>query len=256
MAMTQEEALQRAYYTNTAANYDADHVDQEPEHNLALSYISAMLKPLSIKSVLDVGCGTGRGVEQLRRDDPSLKVFGIDPVEALLKRAVAKGTPAAALIKGDACFLPFPDRSFDATVTLGVLHHVPRPEPVVRELMRVARKAVFISDGNIFGNGTKGGRVLKYLVYKAGLWNVAKIIQTRGRGYTITEGDGLAYSYSVYFQYEMLSNWASRVFLIPLMRDSRVIGLPPFDARCVLVGAVRDSDKIEGVNSAGSLLNR
>ncbi len=43
-----------------------------------------------------------------------------------------------------------------------------------------------------------------------------KLLQTRGRGYTISEGDGLAYSYSVYFSYDYLRKWGDRVFAIPV----------------------------------------
>ena len=66
-------------------------------------------------------------------------------------------------------------------------------------MMRVARKGVSLSDSNIFGQGRSPVRILKLTFYCMGLWKLLKLIQTRGRGYAISEGDGLAYSYSVYF---------------------------------------------------------
>jgi hypothetical protein len=242
------EVIQRAYYTQTAHEYDDTHGVIEPEHNIALHYISALTAPLRIHSVLDVGCGTGRGVEYLNRCNPELRVMGLEPVEALLNVAAANGIRRSALVQGDACALPFPDAAFDAVMELGVLHHVPRPDLVVREMMRVCRKAIFISDGNLFGQGRIPLRVLKFLLYKTGLWGVVKKIQTRGRGYTITQGDGLAYSYSVYFQYRLLASWADRIMVTSL---TTVAGSPPppLDSGCVLLCAVRDRDLHAGTGT-------
>lgn len=240
------EAAQREYYERTAIEYDEAHVAEEPEHNLALRYISVLIASLGVENVLDMGCGTGRGVKEIRRLHPGLPVFGIDPVEALLKVGIAKGIPPSCLIKGDACALPFADASFDAVMALGVLHHVPRPDIVVREMLRVAKRAVFISDSNLFGQGRRPLRMLKFLLYRAGLWNLVKLVQTGGKGYAITAGDGLAYSYSAYFQYCSLAQWADRVIVVPLVSDGGFAStpLPPFDSRCVLLCAVRDDNQV------------
>ncbi len=47
--------------------------------------------------------------------------------------------------------LPFKDDGFDAVVESSVLRHVSDPKAVVSEMIRVARKAVFLVDSNIFG---------------------------------------------------------------------------------------------------------
>jgi hypothetical protein len=44
-------------------------------------------------------------------------------------------------------------------------------------------------------------------------------LRTGGKRYRITEGDGLAYSYSVYDSFEQVSQWADRVILVPLPSD-------------------------------------
>jgi hypothetical protein len=82
-------------------------------------------------------------------------------------------------------------------------------------MLRVARKAVFISDSNRFGQGSRAVRLIKLGLYKTRLWRVNKYIRTSGKGYQITEGDGLAYSYSVYDSLEEIANWADRLILIP-----------------------------------------
>ncbi|MGO9059416.1 MAG: class I SAM-dependent methyltransferase [Candidatus Binataceae bacterium] len=244
--------LQLAYYERTAAKYDRLHLGLDSEHSIALHYISALVPPLSINSVLDVGCGTGRGIYHLRKVHPDLRVVGLERVENLLKVAITKGVPSSALVIGDGGLLPFRDASFDAVVEFGVLHHVPRPEVLVREMLRVAKTAVFISDSNIFGQGRPALRVMKFLLYKAGLWKFAKFVQTRGKGYSFSEGDGIAYSYSVYFQYPMLADWSDRIVVVPLSSDCRAARwrLHAFSAAGVLLGAVRDTASLRRDGSA------
>jgi ubiquinone/menaquinone biosynthesis C-methylase UbiE len=53
--------------------------------------------------------------------------------------------------------------SIDAAFECGVLHHVAEPSHVVGEMMRVARKAIFLSDSNRFGQGRLIARILKLL---------------------------------------------------------------------------------------------
>jgi ubiquinone/menaquinone biosynthesis C-methylase UbiE len=239
----QAEALQRTYYERTADSYDERHILLEPEHNIALVYISALLRMLSVREVLDVGCGTGRSLAYLHYQLPNLRVIGLEPVKALLDLAIAKHVSKTSLIVGDGRTLPFPDSSFDAVFELGVLHHTPDPDLMVREMLRVARKAVFISDGNIFGQGKRFVRLLKFILYQVGLWRFVKLVQTRGRGYSFTEGDGIAYSYSVYFQYQTLSAWADRVIAIPLASASPVKPGPStlFNSSSILLCAIRDA---------------
>ncbi len=238
------QTAQQEYYAKTAAEYDEAHVRGNPEHNLALRYISAFLQLLSAKTVLDVGCGTGRGLVHIRQYHPRLGVFGIDPVAELLQIGVDKGIPPCALVRGDASCLPFEDGAFDAVMELGMLHHVPRPGIVVSEMLRVAKRAVFISDSNLFGQGRRSARLLKFLFYNAGLWNFLKYVQTGGRGYVLSHGDGLSYSYSAYFQYGMLSQWADRIIAVPLISDLRPARWPRplFTERCVLLCAIRGDE--------------
>ena len=47
-----------------------------------------------------------------------------------------------------------------------------------------------------------------------GFWPVADLIKTRGRGYTISDGDGVAYSYSVFNDYDQIAAVCKRIHLI------------------------------------------
>src|SRR5205807_1225287 len=77
--------------------------------------------------------------------------------------------------------LPYPDASFDAVVAIGVMHHVPDPSAVVAELVRVARRAVFISDANIYGAGSPASRIFKLALARTGLLRPLNRVRRGGR---------------------------------------------------------------------------
>lgn len=215
-----EVRLQRDYYTRTADQYDASHVHEADEHGIACRIIAAFLPLLGARTVLDVGAGTGRAASILSELDPALQVFAVDPVLALVGKSQKKLD--GRVLVADGSFLPFPDRAYDVTVATGILHHVRNPEAVVREMLRVSRLAVFISDGNVFGVGAKIVRLLKGVLYGLGLWRAIKFIQTLGKGHSVSEGDGVAYSYSVFFSYRLLCEETAMTFNIPL--DANIKG--------------------------------
>lgn len=196
--MTKEVEIQRQYYAQTARSYDEMHLAKDQEHILALHLLASYIEFYQIHSVLDVGSGTGRAVLWLKKHFPDLVVKGIEPVTTLREQGYKKGITLEDLIDGDAYQIPFPDNSFDLVCEFAVLHHVKEPEKVVREMSRVASKMVCISDCNFLGQGSLPLRLFKYVIFSLGLWPVANWIKTKGKGYTLSEGDGLAYSYSVY----------------------------------------------------------
>jgi SAM-dependent methyltransferase len=213
------ELLQREYYERTAHLYDASHVHSDDEHTLALHYIATFIDTLKISSFLDVGCGTGRGLAFFLRNKPHVDVRGIEPVPALIQQAVnVNGIPNALIMEGSGERLPYADQSVDATFECGILHHARNPEPIVREMLRVSRKAVFLSDENRFAHGSMFSRWAKLALCKAGIFRAAYRLKTRGKGYRFSEGDGFAYSYSVFDSIKPLSSWADRVILIPTDR--------------------------------------
>jgi len=152
--------IQRQYYARTADSYDSMHVapDQRGEHFLALSVMASLLRYYECRSVLDLGAGTGRTLQWLRQTGLDLKLLGVEPVAEMRKQGHAKGLSPAELIDGDATRLDFASGAFDVVCCFGVLHHIPRPELAVQEMLRVARRMVFISDANNFG---QGGRVMR-----------------------------------------------------------------------------------------------
>jgi ubiquinone/menaquinone biosynthesis C-methylase UbiE len=215
-ATTRDALIQRQYYASTAPHYDAMHISEDDEHGVALRYVSALMREFELHSVLDVGTGTGRAITYLRRAHPGAFVVGVEPVASLIARARAKPEVRGAFFASASGYqLPFGDASFDVVCLFGVLHHVKNPNIVVREMMRIARRAVFLSDSNRFGQGSMYARLLKLVLAQCGLWPAANLLKTRGAGYTISAGDGLSYSYSVFDSFGTLQPWADRLVLVP-----------------------------------------
>lgn len=121
------ESLQARYYDAKAARYDAQHLQQGDEHYTSLSFISALVGAQAWLSVLDVGCGTGKGIQYLLQNHPHLEVQGLEAMQALIAQASEKGVPPSSLVQASGLAMPFADNSFDAVMALGVLHHVEDP---------------------------------------------------------------------------------------------------------------------------------
>lgn len=206
--------LQRAYYAETAQKYDDIHNHDRDEHGLGLAYMMAMIEFFGIGSVLDVGSGTGFALLKLKEKMPHIRAVGVEPSEAQRVIGYGKGLSETELVDGDAMRLAFADGSFDLVCEFGALHHIPRPELAISEMLRVARKAIFISDSNNFGQGGKFSRFLKQSINALGLWPAANLIKTKGRGYMLSAGDGVAYSYSVFTNYKQISKCCTSVYLL------------------------------------------
>ena len=95
--------------------------------------------PHGDERALDVG--TGAGALALALAPLVREVVGVDRVPELLElaRERAAGLGNVTFVEADAEHLPFEDFSFDLAGTLRTLHHVPRPELVLAELVRLTR---------------------------------------------------------------------------------------------------------------------
>lgn len=230
--MTDQVQLQRAYYAETADTYDDAH---SYESALEFAQFAALLAHLEASSVLDIGSGTGRALLAAKECHPQIRATGIEPASALRERGYAKGLSARELIDGDAQDLHFPDRSFDVVCEFAALHHIPQPSLAVAEMLRVARKAVFISDSNNFGQGTRSARAIKQIIGALGLWPLANLIKTRGKGYDYSVADGVSYSYSVFNDLPQIRARCSKVYVFG---DVSAGGTNPYRAspNVVIVG--------------------
>jgi ubiquinone/menaquinone biosynthesis C-methylase UbiE len=85
--------------------------------------------------------GTGSGALAFALAPHVREVVGLDIVPELLEQARkrAERFPNVTFVEGDATKLPMDYGSFDLTGTLRTLHHIPRPELAMAELVRVTR---------------------------------------------------------------------------------------------------------------------
>lgn len=213
--MKSDQQIQQKYYAETASRYDDWHLGRElGEHDFALMLLSAAIDRLEVKSVLDVGAGTGRTINYLREKYPDLYIVGIEPVKELREQGYKKGIPRDCLIEAYGEQMPFQDKSFDLVCEFGILHHVPKPDIVVGEMLRVAGKGIFISDSNNFGQGGWLARTVKQAINFLGAWRMYDYVRTKGKMYQISEGDGLFYSYSVFNNYKLIKRSCKTVHLM------------------------------------------
>lgn len=237
--MKSERELQEHYYTQTASDYDTMHHTEGNEHAVAIHYITALCKQYGLKSILDVGCGTGAAVRCFL--DSGLEARGVEPVQALINIGLKERClNASEILLGQAEHLPFKNDSMDAVCEFAVLHHIKDPAPAIQEMIRVARHAIFISDENRFGRGTLAWRLIKLIWWKLRIFKWGFWLITRGKGYNYTPGDGVSYSYSIFDSSLVLSRWADVIFYIPLKKpDGPAWAHPLLSSSHVLLCAIR-----------------
>jgi ubiquinone/menaquinone biosynthesis C-methylase UbiE len=94
--------------------------------------------------VLDIGCGTGTLVVQIKRLHPDTDVIGLDPDPKALARARRKAERASVSVQFDQGFsgeLPYANASVDRVFSSFMFHHLERGEKegMLREVRRVLR---------------------------------------------------------------------------------------------------------------------
>jgi len=207
---------QRQYYAETAKQYETMHINEneKDEHYFALSFLLASLDYLEVKSILDIGSGTGRAILYIKKRRPDIRVVGIEPVKELREIGYSHGLSQEELIDGDATNLEFKPSEFDLVCEFAVLHHIRKPQVAISEMLRVSKKAIFISDENTFGSGSLLARSSKQLLNYFGLWSLANFIKTKGKVYTMSEIDGIAYSYSVFNNFKQIKAECKNIHLL------------------------------------------
>ncbi len=99
--------------------------------------LDALLPLAGDERVLDVGAGTGAFAFAVA---PRVReVVAVELDEEVAARAAADAPANVEVVVGDGEHLPLEDFSFDVAATLRTLHHTPRPELLVAELVRVTK---------------------------------------------------------------------------------------------------------------------
>jgi SAM-dependent methyltransferase len=103
--------------------------------------------------VLDVGCGDGLLDYLMLQKRPDLELRGID--------VLVREQTLIPVDGFDGLVIPHADASFDVVMFVDVLHHTQDPMGLLREAVRVARKAIVIKDHTL--NGWLAGPTLRLL---------------------------------------------------------------------------------------------
>ncbi|MCF6361298.1 MAG: class I SAM-dependent methyltransferase [Cyclobacteriaceae bacterium] len=99
-------------------------------------------------SLLEIGCGEGRGVELLA---PKVKSYtAVDKIEEVVENLSAK-YPKSSFIQANIPPLPFEDNSFDTIISFQVIEHIKDDSTYLEEINRILKPGgkAYISTPNI-----------------------------------------------------------------------------------------------------------
>jgi SAM-dependent methyltransferase len=128
-------------------------------------FCAAHLEPRSPqRRILDIGCGTGTMLGELRRFGD---VHGVDAEAAAVEYCHSQGETQVVLGQGDT--VPFPDGSFELVSLLDVIEHVDDDQTLLAEARRVL---------------APGGRILVTVPAFEWMWGEQDVIAHHTRRYT------------------------------------------------------------------------
>lgn len=120
-------------------------------------YVELFLKTFGTRKglrILEVGAGNGEVPRRLKELTPDCiedyAVSELFPEGAQWLRSLGLTSFVA-----DAQELPFADNSFDAVISYDVLHHVSDPHRMAREMLRVSRGSLLLTESNGLSLGRK-----------------------------------------------------------------------------------------------------
>jgi len=143
------------YFREKSVMNLTEHIHGRYVHNRRTHVLSDSLAKLIPKdfSVLDVGCGDGLLAHLITQKRPDLDLRGID--------VLVRDRTYIPIVKFDGQQIPYDDATFDGVMFVDVLHHTQDPMILLREAVRVARKAIVIKDHTL--NGLFAGLTLRFM---------------------------------------------------------------------------------------------
>lgn len=118
------------------------------DRDVLITHLAMLIKNImtqnNYKSVLDVGCGTGRLVAYLNKH--KFRAFGCDISNEAVKAAQNRNKNGS-IVKASALDLPFKQKSFDMVVAISLIEHL-TPSQVNQFIKQV--KKVLKGNGSVF----------------------------------------------------------------------------------------------------------
>lgn len=136
-------ASPRGYWTLRGGDDYFREQEGQPARTARAAWMAERIAQYRPDSVLEVGCGYGKQLRQLRALlDCEMVGLDFSPTQLEVARKYAEPSDAIAFVLGSGDRLPFADNSFDLVLTSAVILHN-RPsiaEAMRREIVRVARR--------------------------------------------------------------------------------------------------------------------
>ena len=111
--------------------------------------------PEGVKSLLDVGAGSGQIAFNILKKNTKLRVMGVD---TLIRKNIF-----IPIKSYDGKRIPFKSKSFDVVMAIDVLHHTHDPIKVLKEMARVSHRYILIKDHT--ANNFYDKNLLKFMDY-------------------------------------------------------------------------------------------
>jgi len=148
---------------------EADHWWYVGRRRIVFDWVERCLRGSRDPAILDIGCGTGFNLEELRRRRLG-GVVGLDLSAKALGYCRTRGL--RRLVQGDAARLPCRDASFDIVLALDLIEHVEDDRAALAGLMRTLKP---------------GGHLIVFTPAFPFLWSVQDRVSHHFRRYTRSE---------------------------------------------------------------------
>ena len=126
----------RVDYNKIAATYDRRFTASKQKQTAVK--LQSLALDLAAQKILEVGCGTGRWLADLRQHTSHL--YGLDLSYGMLKQAHHRDC-YLYLLQGRAEQLPFPSGRFDLIYCINAIHHFNQPDVFIYEAFRLLQPA-------------------------------------------------------------------------------------------------------------------
>lgn len=155
MNSTSRKKIIQEYYARRSKDYDRQKSRTwKSTKGFSNEIGDALLSALSDfekKTVLEVGCGSGRNAAPLV-EKTGARMVGLDLCKEMLMVAMAKMRLLPAdfdLVLGDADHLPFADEALDAVVCMSTMHYFDSPDEIVEDFSKVLKPQSVLIYGDL-----------------------------------------------------------------------------------------------------------
>ena len=111
------------------------------DRTLRSQFIAEKINQLEFKSLLEIGCGYGKQLQNFRSRNALIVGCDFSRPQLLKAKEFCKGQNLA-LIEADAETIPFKDKTFDAVLSSAVILHnqYEKARKIISEMIRISRK--------------------------------------------------------------------------------------------------------------------